>query len=74
TQFPSIIFMTQANYFAAMVCQIFMYTWFGQQFMVKSQEVAQACYLSEWHTFDIRIQKTLLVILTRSTKPVVLTA
>ncbi|XP_072380770.1 odorant receptor 85b-like [Diabrotica undecimpunctata] len=74
TEFPSGIFVSQVIYFASMVFQIFIYTWFGQKFMDKSQDITQACYLSEWHKFDIRIQKTILVILTRSTRPCVLVA
>nr|APC94239.1 odorant receptor 12 [Pyrrhalta maculicollis] len=68
------LFIQHATYFSSMIFQIFGYTWFGQKFMGKSQEITQACYMSRWYECDIRIQKMLLNIMTRTKKPLVLSS
>ncbi|XP_057671615.1 odorant receptor 46a-like [Diorhabda carinulata] len=68
------LFIQHMVYCTSMIFQIFCYTWFGEKFTGKSQEITQACYMSRWNECDIKIQKMLINIMTRAKKPLYLTS
>ncbi|XP_056629904.1 odorant receptor Or2-like [Diorhabda sublineata] len=72
--FPSETFFIQSIYLFSMIFQIFCYTWFGQKLMIKSERVTEACYLSKWYEFDFKVKKSLLILMTRCSKAIVLSA
>lgn len=40
----------------------------------QSTDLGEACYMTQWYEFDLQSQKTILTIMERSKRPVVLTA
>ncbi|XP_057671889.1 uncharacterized protein LOC130903680 [Diorhabda carinulata] len=46
----------------------------GFQLSVTSERVTEACYLSKWYEFDFKVKKSLLILMTRCSKAIVLSA
>ncbi|KAI7815073.1 Odorant receptor Or9a [Rhyzopertha dominica] len=68
-EFPMI-----ALFFLCIVMQLAMYCWFGNEVILKSDEITRACYESNWEEFDASSKRTLLIIMERAKRPIVLTA
>ncbi|KAI7815069.1 Odorant receptor Or10a [Rhyzopertha dominica] len=68
-EFPMI-----ALFFMCIVMQLAMYCWFGNEVILKSDEITRACYESNWEDFDASTKRTLLIIMERAKRPIILTA
>ncbi|XP_018566967.1 odorant receptor Or2-like [Anoplophora glabripennis] len=75
-------FFNTVFYFAAMMCQLGMYCWFGNEIIVKvnicaiflSSDTKTACYESDWIDCEVKVRKILIIIMERSKRPLFLTA
>ncbi|XP_017774125.1 PREDICTED: odorant receptor 94a-like [Nicrophorus vespilloides] len=61
-------------YLTCILCQLWMYCWFGHLVLVKSSEVIDACYMSEWYKCHPRMKSFFFLIMERSKKPTYFTA
>ncbi|XP_023027006.2 odorant receptor 45a-like [Leptinotarsa decemlineata] len=73
-KFPSAKYSIDTVFILMMFYQIYWYCWFGQNIIIKSVEVGEACYLTNWYDSDLRVRKTISIIMERCKKPVKLTA
>nr|ALR72566.1 odorant receptor OR21 [Colaphellus bowringi] len=64
----------EVSFIGCMLLQIFSYCWFGQSIMMKSLEVADVCYNSNWYDADLRIRKMIFIIMERCKQPLELRA
>ncbi|KAJ8985304.1 hypothetical protein NQ317_007091 [Molorchus minor] len=64
--FGSVQFYRLIIYFCSMFEQVALYCWFGHNIMLKSEEICDACYMSDWYNSDARIKKYLFIIMERS--------
>ncbi|KAJ3663549.1 hypothetical protein Zmor_007802 [Zophobas morio] len=62
-------FLFLVSYGVAIVTQIFMYCWFGNEVQVKSNNVSFAIYESKWPDFSKEIQKDIWFFMSRSQTP-----
>ncbi|XP_011646576.2 LOW QUALITY PROTEIN: odorant receptor 67a-like [Pogonomyrmex barbatus] len=67
-------FIWVASYLAVMLGQIFLYCWFSNELTLKSTEVGSAVYEMDWPMLPNDIMKSLLVIIMRAKKPIVMTS
>ncbi|KAJ3663548.1 hypothetical protein Zmor_007801 [Zophobas morio] len=67
-------FLFLITYGVAVVTQIFMYCWFGNEVQVKSNIVSFAIYESKWPDFSKEIQKYVWFFMFRSQTPVKMSA
>ncbi|KAG5870808.1 hypothetical protein JTB14_005358 [Gonioctena quinquepunctata] len=65
-------FVQMMIYFVAMMTQLVMYCWFGNEIM--SSATKDACYEFEWFDSDLKTRKFLILIMERSKRPLFLTA
>ncbi|XP_017768574.1 PREDICTED: odorant receptor 46a-like [Nicrophorus vespilloides] len=61
-------------YTASLLTQLGIYCLYGNNLMLKSEEIKDACYMSQWYNCDNTARKTLMIIMERSKRPTVLTA
>ncbi|XP_074037331.1 odorant receptor 46a [Leptinotarsa decemlineata] len=61
-------------YFIAMMIQLAIYCWFGNEIIVKSLDIRDSCYNFKWFESDLKARKTITIIMERSKKPMLLTA
>nr|UTN00974.1 odorant receptor [Semanotus bifasciatus] len=66
-------FFANSSCFLSMIVQVGYYCWFGHAVMIKSTDVGDACYTTNWHDSDIKIRKMLFIIMERAKIPVTLT-
>ncbi|KAF2904118.1 hypothetical protein ILUMI_02071 [Ignelater luminosus] len=59
--------------FGALV-QLFMYCWYGNEIIVKSLQIKDACFMSKWYAFDKKACKYLFIIMERSKRPLRISA
>ncbi|XP_072746701.1 putative odorant receptor 92a [Anoplolepis gracilipes] len=67
-------FAWSLSYLGCMLMQIYLYCWFGNEVTLKSTEVGNAVYEMDWSTLSVDLMKTLLLIITRSKKPIIITS
>ncbi|KAJ8958596.1 hypothetical protein NQ318_016317 [Aromia moschata] len=72
--YASIQFWMAALFFFALVLEVGIYCWYGHKVMIKSREVGDACYMTNWYEADVKIQKILFIIMERSKRPIQFTA
>nr|XP_023022535.1 odorant receptor 13a-like [Leptinotarsa decemlineata] len=65
-------FVCMTVYFSAMMIQLAMYCWFGNEIIVKSSAIRDACYEFKWFESDLETRKTIITIMERSKQPLVL--
>ncbi|XP_050306279.1 odorant receptor Or2-like [Anthonomus grandis grandis] len=70
----SLQFFLMLSFFVAMMCQLGMYCWFGNEIIINSTAIRDACYESDWVDYSVRVRKILLIIMERGKKPLYLTA
>nr|QHN69136.1 odorant receptor 8 [Sirex nitobei] len=61
-------------YLGAMMIQILLYYWYGNELMLESTKMSEGLYESEWYVFDKRNRQILLGMIMRSQRPLYLTA
>nr|QXE93220.1 odorant receptor 40 [Eucryptorrhynchus scrobiculatus] len=69
--FPFVLMLT---FFTAKMLQLGLYCWFGNEIILSSLAVRDACYESDWINSDVRVGKMLLIIMERTKRPLYLTA
>ncbi|XP_071572221.1 odorant receptor 2a-like [Temnothorax nylanderi] len=62
-----------ACYMTPYLIQIFFYCWYGNELKTKSQQMSDNIYEMEWLTLDKNRQKSLMIIMRRSTVPIQIT-
>ncbi|KAK9686112.1 7tm Odorant receptor [Popillia japonica] len=62
------------SYFVTMMAQLMLYCWYGNEIMIKSAEIGESCYLSEWYTCNLSVRKSIFIIMERSKRPLVISA
>ncbi|XP_011883219.1 PREDICTED: putative odorant receptor 92a [Vollenhovia emeryi] len=70
----SIDFAWSSTYLGCMLMQIYLYCWFGNEVTLKSTEIGSAVYEMDWPMLPTDLMKTLLVIITRSKRPIKITS
>ncbi|KYQ48595.1 Putative odorant receptor 92a [Trachymyrmex zeteki] len=70
----SLEFAWSSSYLGCMLMQIYLYCWFGNEVTLKSTEIGSAVYEMEWPMLPVDLMKTLLVIITRSKRPIKITS
>nr|QBB72969.1 odorant receptor [Protaetia brevitarsis] len=50
--------------------QSFLYHWFGNEIIVRTDKISEACYSSSWYKCNVELRKMLLIVMTASRKPV----
>ncbi|KAF3054259.1 Odorant receptor 047 [Nylanderia fulva] len=67
-------FAWSLSYLGCMLMQIYLYCWFGNEVTLKSTEIGNAVYEMDWPMLPVDLMKTLLLIITRSKKPIKITS
>ncbi|XP_049817792.1 odorant receptor 94a-like [Aethina tumida] len=70
----SIQFVNMCFYFMAMIVQLSIYCWNGNEIILKSTATRDACYNSNWIKCGSSIRKMLFIISERSKRPLYLSA
>ncbi|CAH1164641.1 unnamed protein product, partial [Phaedon cochleariae] len=52
-------------FFAAMLFQLLLYCWYGNEIILKSAAIRDACYESKWYDSDLKTRKSLIYIMER---------
>ncbi|XP_028050636.1 odorant receptor 67a [Monomorium pharaonis] len=70
----SLEFAWSSSYLGCMLMQIYLYCWFGNEVTLKSTKIGSAIYEMDWPMLPTDLMKTLLVIITRSKRPIQITS
>ncbi|KAJ8979417.1 hypothetical protein NQ317_002197 [Molorchus minor] len=62
----SVQFLGRMTYLLAMVYQISMYCWYGHDLMESSNQITEACYLSDWNNCSLKVKKSLIIMMERA--------
>ncbi|XP_045518582.1 odorant receptor 67c-like [Pieris brassicae] len=62
------------NFLVMCLYQIFMICYFGDMVVISSSQVGDAIFNSKWYNAELKIKKSLYIVLLRSQKPCTLTA
>uniref|UniRef100_A0AAR5PUH7 Odorant receptor n=1 Tax=Dendroctonus ponderosae TaxID=77166 RepID=A0AAR5PUH7_DENPD len=73
-ELASFAFLLMLTFLVTMLCQLGMYCWFGNEIMLHSAAIRDACYESDWIHSCPQVRKMLLMIMERSKRPLYLTA
>ncbi|KAG5889143.1 hypothetical protein JTB14_016249 [Gonioctena quinquepunctata] len=68
-EFPSVKFFIGIAFTNVIFFQTLAYCWFGQNITIKSAEVGEACYMTNWYEADVRVRKTIYIMMERCKKP-----
>ncbi|XP_018055760.1 PREDICTED: odorant receptor Or1-like [Atta colombica] len=85
TNLLSVEFAYSSSYLGSMLIQIYLYCWFGNEVTLKvdylnilkpfkTTEIGNAVYEMDWPMLPVGLMKTLLIIITRSVKPIKITS
>ncbi|XP_044258924.1 odorant receptor 94b-like [Tribolium madens] len=66
-------FVITVNYFWVILFQIFFYCYYGTMLIEENYTLTNAIYMSKWYEYSIREQKTLIILMERSKKPMIIT-
>ncbi|XP_070161895.1 odorant receptor 67a-like [Polyergus mexicanus] len=67
-------FAWSLTYLGSMLMQIYLYCWFSNEVTLKSTEVGNAIYEMDWTILPVDLMKIVLLIITRSKKPIKITS
>ncbi|XP_076179883.1 uncharacterized protein LOC143153021 [Ptiloglossa arizonensis] len=67
-------FVSSLFYLCAMLMQVYLYCWFGNEVTLKSKSVSDAIYEMDWTTLPVNVMKDLLIIMMRSKRPIVMSS
>ncbi|XP_012060575.1 PREDICTED: odorant receptor Or2-like [Atta cephalotes] len=70
----SLEFAWSSSYLGCMLMQIYLYCWFGNEVTLKSTEIGNVIYEMEWPMLPVDLMKILLLIITRSKRPIKITS
>ncbi|XP_043285616.1 uncharacterized protein [Venturia canescens] len=63
-------FVAIVMYLAAMLMQIFILCYYGNELSLQSVDICQAVYRMDWTSFEIETKRSLIVIMLRSQRPI----
>ncbi|KAK4885197.1 hypothetical protein RN001_001468 [Aquatica leii] len=66
-------FMMLLEYFMVMMFQLFMYCWYGNEIILKSTQVGEACYHCNWYQMGYSVRAYIFIIMERSKRPLIIT-
>ncbi|KAF2904855.1 hypothetical protein ILUMI_01326 [Ignelater luminosus] len=61
------------DYLIIILVQLFIYCWYGNEIIVKSFKIGEACFMSKWYMSDNRVRKYLFIIMERCKRPMKIT-
>ncbi|XP_063912174.1 odorant receptor Or1-like [Zophobas morio] len=67
-------FVSLIIYLTTMLSEIFLYCYFGSILIDESNSLTDAIYMGEWYTYDIKARRSLITLMERSKRPMVVTA
>nr|UEN71222.1 olfactory receptor 39 [Gregopimpla kuwanae] len=67
-------FLSMILYLLAILVQIFIYCWYGNEVMIKSIEVGNAAYAMDWTLLNVNIRKNILILMIRALRPIKFTS
>nr|XP_015838120.1 PREDICTED: odorant receptor Or2 [Tribolium castaneum] len=67
-------FYSLFTYISAIIGQIFMYCWYGNEVEVKSNKIPQAIFESGWTDFPLKTKKDLVFLLMKTREPIKVSA
>ncbi|KRT78370.1 hypothetical protein AMK59_7488 [Oryctes borbonicus] len=62
------------SYVTLVAIQVFLYCYWGNEVRLESEEIANACWQVDFVGIDVQFQKSLVLMIRRCQKPIVLTA
>nr|QBB72962.1 odorant receptor [Protaetia brevitarsis] len=63
-----------SSYFITMMAQLTLYCWYGNEIMLKSVQIGEACYFSQWYTCTADVKRSIFIIMEKSRRPLAITA
>ncbi|GJQ66196.1 hypothetical protein Trydic_g4255 [Trypoxylus dichotomus] len=60
------------SYTCLIFAQMAIYHWLANEIIFNSVEVSESCYISTWYEMDIRHQRSLLLVMQRSQRPLMI--
>ncbi|KAK5647664.1 hypothetical protein RI129_002556 [Pyrocoelia pectoralis] len=66
-------FIMLLNYIIILMIQLFIYCWYGNEIMIKSVQIGEACYKIDWYNRDKSVGQFLFIIMERSKRPLTVT-
>ncbi|GJQ66223.1 hypothetical protein Trydic_g4279 [Trypoxylus dichotomus] len=66
----SIQFLLSCIFVLTAALQSSLYHWFGNEVIVKSNQISEACYVSEWYKCDKKVHRIILILMMGSQKPI----
>ncbi|PSN46090.1 Odorant receptor 63 [Blattella germanica] len=70
----SMEFMEQLLFIICITCLLLILSWYGNELKLKSMDVAKAAYDCDWLNGPLEFKKSLVTLILRAQKPVILTA
>ncbi|XP_076634664.1 odorant receptor 67a [Colletes latitarsis] len=70
----NINFVWSFSYLCSMLMQVYLYCWYGNEVALQSKSAGNAIYEMDWTTLPISVMKDLLIIMARSSKPIVMSS
>ncbi|KAK9681290.1 7tm Odorant receptor [Popillia japonica] len=64
--------LTIVVYASVTFAQIAIYHWLGNEVIFMSSNIVEACYLSKWYNINTKAQKSLLLLMERAKRPLVI--
>nr|XP_022909762.1 odorant receptor 49b-like [Onthophagus taurus] len=69
TTFSAMQFVQLITYFLVMYVEMVLYCWFGNEIIIKSLTIMDACYETEWYSYSQKSKKSLIFIMERAKYP-----
>ncbi|KAB0790785.1 hypothetical protein PPYR_15295 [Photinus pyralis] len=66
-------FVMLLDYLIILMLQLFMYCWYGNEIILKSVKIGEACYKFNWCDSGTPVRQTLFIIMERSKRPLTIT-
>lgn len=66
----SLQFVSMVLYQGCMLVEIILYCWFGNEIILKSENICFSVYSSDWYRNSVEYKKKMLMIMTRTQVPI----
>ncbi|KYB29104.1 Odorant receptor 94a-like Protein [Tribolium castaneum] len=67
-------FFVMALFLWTMLCEIFLYCYYGTILYEENHSLTNAIYMGKWYNYDIKSMKALVILMERSKRPMIVTA
>nr|AUF73033.1 odorant receptor [Anoplophora chinensis] len=74
TPINSLQFVVRAMYSCTMGLEIIFYCCYGQKVLDSSSTISEACFMSNWHHCSIKVQKNMVLLMSRANRSVTMQA